>query len=117
MVDKVDTKERGRRVLSAPGKPKVGSRAYKDWLAYKRRHGLPARGGYPAVYTPRHAEAASRAAARLQAQARPAGQGRLPRLHAPPRRGGVSSGSSENSCGSRSTPRAVSSGQYASLSQ
>jgi len=33
MVDKVDTKERGRRVLSAPGKPKVGSRVYKDWLA------------------------------------------------------------------------------------
>jgi hypothetical protein len=57
MVDKVDTKERGRRVLSAPGKPKVGSRAYKDWLAYKHKHGLPAKGGYPAVYTPRHAEA------------------------------------------------------------
>ena len=58
MVDKVDAKERGRRVLSAPGKPKVGSRAYKDWLAYKRKHGLPVAGGYPAVYTPRRAEAA-----------------------------------------------------------
>jgi len=58
MVDKVDTKEKGRRVLSAPGKPKVGSRAYKDWLAYKRNHVLPVRGGYPRVYTPRHAEAA-----------------------------------------------------------
>ena len=37
---------------------KVGSRAYKDWLPYERKHSLPVSGGYPAVYTPRHAEAA-----------------------------------------------------------
>jgi hypothetical protein len=58
MVDKSEVKETGRRVLSAPAKPKVGSRAYKDWLAYKRAHGLSAGGGYPPIYTPSHAEAA-----------------------------------------------------------
>jgi hypothetical protein len=57
MSNKAKT-EKGRRVLSAPGKPKIGSRAYKQWLAFKRFHGLQIKGGRSPVYTPRMAEAA-----------------------------------------------------------
>ncbi len=52
--------QKGRRVLNAPGKPKVGSRAYEQWLAFKRAYGLQIKGGRPPVYTSRTAEAVRR---------------------------------------------------------
>jgi hypothetical protein len=60
MVAMVETEKRkkSRRVLSAPGKPKVGSRAYKKWLADRRAAGIPIKPGQPPVYRPGHAEAA-----------------------------------------------------------
>jgi len=58
MSSKAKTEKGGRRVLSAPGQPKSGSRAYEQWLKFKRAHGLQVKGGRPAVYRPSMAEAA-----------------------------------------------------------
>jgi hypothetical protein len=51
----------GRRVKSAPGQPKVGSAAHKDWIAYCKKHGLRSTGHAVSVYAAtRHPEVARR---------------------------------------------------------
>ncbi len=47
-------------VQSAPGNPRVGSAAHKDWIAYCKKHGVPrAAGRKPTIYDPdRHPKVA-----------------------------------------------------------
>lgn len=49
-----------KTVQSAPGNPRVGSAAHKDWIAYCKKHGVPRGAGRkPTIYDPeRHPKVA-----------------------------------------------------------